>query len=338
MRLKLFLFLLSGLFLLASCENEIDVNADWRDVPVVFCLLNIDDTEHFLRVSKVFLGEGDALAFAQNPDSIYYNPNDIEVKVEELINSNVARTWILEPRTDIAKEEGVFAYPNQILYSFSVPANNKLKSNATYNLTITNAKTGNVLTGSTKLVGKVNMLTPSSLLQTIDLYPQEITFVKWKTVGSGRLYEVNLDFIYREHPAGLPGEVVKKVVTISLGRATSDNLNGNEEIIKQIDNRVLYQSLASFIPASTIDNPMIRYADSLRFSINTGDDDLNTYLNVNQPSNTIAQERPQFNNVENGLGLFASRSYFKRTYYIGDVSVDSLRFSSVTGPINFQAR
>jgi hypothetical protein len=132
--------------------------------------------------------------------------------------------------------------------------------------------------------------------------------------------------------------VVKKVVTISLGRATSDNLNGNEEIIKQIDNRVLYQSLASFIPASTIDNPMIRYADSLRFSINTGDDDLNTYLNVNQPSNTIAQERPQFNNVENGLGLFASRSYFKRTYYIGDVSVDSLRFSSVTGPINFQAR
>lgn len=113
MRLKLFLFLLSGLLVLASCENEIDVNADWRDVPVVFGLLNIDDTEHFLRVSKVFLGEGDALAFAQNPDSIYYNPNDIEVKVEELINSNVARTWILEPRTDIAKEEGIFAIPTK---------------------------------------------------------------------------------------------------------------------------------------------------------------------------------------------------------------------------------
>jgi hypothetical protein len=339
MRFKhLILSLLGAILFLSSCDNELDVNADYKDVPVVFGLLNIDETEHFVRVSRVFLGEGDALAFAQSPDSLYYKPEDIEVKIEEVISGNVTRSWILEYRTDIPKDEGTFANPFQVLYSFEVPENNKLKTNALYQLTLKNLKNGNLLTGGTRLAQKVNLLTPSNFLSTVEIFPQQTTFVKWRTTPNGRLHEVVLRFMYREHPDGQPDQEVRKVVEINLGRSISQDDLGNEERTKQIENRVFYQTLSAFIPPSSFENPVLRYADSLQFVVNVGDDDLYTYLNVNQPSNTVAQERPQFNNVLGGLGLFASRSIFSRTYYIGDITIDSLRNNPVTEPLNFQDR
>ena len=37
-------------------------------------------------------------------------------------------------------------------------------------------------------------------------------------------------------------------------------------------------------------------------------DDFNTYLSVNKPSIGIVQKKPEYTNIENGLGLFASRN------------------------------
>jgi hypothetical protein len=37
-------------------------------------------------------------------------------------------------------------------------------------------------------------------------------------------------------------------------------------------------------------------------------DDFNTYLSVNKPSIGIVQKKPEFTNIENGIGLFASRN------------------------------
>jgi hypothetical protein len=119
MRLKsILLSAFAGILLFSACENEVDINADWKDVPVVFGLLDADSTEQFIRISRVFLGEGDALAFAQIQDSLYYKDGEIVAKVSEFINGNETRNWVLDRRTDIAKDTGIFASPGQVLYSF----------------------------------------------------------------------------------------------------------------------------------------------------------------------------------------------------------------------------
>jgi hypothetical protein len=337
MRLKsILLSAFAGVLLFSACDNEVDINADWKDVPVVFGLLDVDSTEQFIRISRVFLGEGDALAFAQTQDSLYYKDGDIVAKVSEFINGNETRNWILDRRTDIAKDTGIFASPGQVLYSFEVPSNNKLKTNAEYFLSVVNNKSGNELTGKTKLVRKVNVATPSQFSQTANIFPQQKTFVKWTSSENGRLYEVFLKFIYREYPDGLPQNVTRKEVSINLGRLTATNDAGGEELQREIDNKEIYQTLASFISPATPENPMLRFADSLYFVVNAADEDLYTYLNVNQPSNTIAQERPQFTNIVNGLGLFASRNTYIRRLPIGPLTSDSLRNNSITEALNFQ--
>lgn len=337
MRLKLLILsLFTGIFLFTACENEVDVNADWKDVPVVFGLLNLDSTTQYLKISRVFLGEGDALAFAQNPDSLYYPDGVIEVKVVEVINGNETRNWVLERITDIPKDPGIFANPEQVLYKFSVPANNKLKDNAEYNLTVKNNQSGNLVKSSTRLVKKITLKTPSQFTQTANIYPQQKTFVNWMSSSNGYLYEVFLRFIYREYPEGSPDQVTRKVVEINLGRITSTNSAGGEEMTREIDNLTIYQALAAFIPPASASNPMLRFADSLQYIVNVGDEDLFTYLNVNQPSNTVAQERPKFTNIENGLGLFASRNSFFKALPIGEITVDSLRNNQLTQALNFQ--
>lgn len=332
----LILGIFSCLVLLTSCENEVDVNAEWKDVPVVFGLLDPDSLTQYIRVSRVFLGEGDALQYAQIPDSLYYNPEDIEVKVTETINGNITRTWILDDTTGIAKDtNGIFAAPEQVVYYFKVNPSQKLNINGEYSLTITNAKTGNVLKGQTLIVQKVSMQTPSNFAQQVNIIPRQTSYVKWLSSVNGKIYEVILNFIYREQ---IPGstELIRKVVPVNFGRIYSADDQGGEELSREIDPLSFYQILVASIPASTTENPRIRYADSLEYIINVGDEDLFTYINVNQPSNTVAQERPQFNNVENGLGLFASRTTFNRKIILGQTTTDSLKNNPLTIPLNFQ--
>jgi hypothetical protein len=64
-----------------SCKNDVEINGEWKDISVVFGLLNQSDTAHYVRISKAFLGEGDALVFAQQFDSLYYRPELLEVTV-----------------------------------------------------------------------------------------------------------------------------------------------------------------------------------------------------------------------------------------------------------------
>ena len=45
----------------------------------------------------------------------------------------------------------------------------------------------------------------------------------------------------------------------------------------------------------------------LNLFLTAGNDDLNTYMQVNEPVTSIVTERPIFTNVENGIGLFGSK-------------------------------
>ena len=58
----------------SACSTEVNLEAEWKDIPIVYGFLNIQDTAHYVRVQKAFLEPGgDALEIAQNSDSIYYD-------------------------------------------------------------------------------------------------------------------------------------------------------------------------------------------------------------------------------------------------------------------------
>ena len=46
----------------------------------------------------------------------------------------------------------------------------------------------------------------------------------------------------------------------------------------------------------------------LDFELTVANDELSTYLEINSPITGVIQERPEYTNINGGLGLFASRS------------------------------
>jgi hypothetical protein len=339
---KVLIFTISIISLfLGSCSNDLEINAPWKDVTVVFGLLNKNETTHYIRISKAFLGEGDAMQFASQFDSLYYDTTLLSVKVYQVFNGNVVDSFPCRVVTDIQKDPGIFAAPSQILYAFdaaltsSVSSINDRLQNSIYKLVVKNTKTGNIATSETELVNNISLITPGNAIDELPLYPQNKTLIKYKTGENGKMYELFFRFKYREYSELNPGDIVSKVVELNLGRITNDNTDGGKEMNMNIENATIYQALFAAIPK--LPN-MVRIADSLQFQINVAANDMTTYLNVNQPSNTVAQERPQYTNVENGLGLFSSRNSITRTKYINDFTVDTLRRNPLTKEMNWKER
>lgn len=321
--------------LLSSCSNDLDINAQWKETTVVFGLMSKQDSVHYLRLSKAFLGEGDAMKFASIADSVYYDPQVIEVKIEEYLNNSITRTFELQAATDIPKDPGIFAWPGQVVYTFQTPANEGLNPMTKYQLTVHNKKSNHVLKAETQVLGNMNFDMP---LGTMNFYPQHSLNVKWKSVEGGALYEVFVSFLYREYHLNKPSDTVRKFVELNLGRLNMEFKGAFQSLNKTMTNLDMYRTIGLELAPPDPNDPVSRIADSLLVRINVADEDLMTYLLVNQPSNTLAQERPQFTNVENGVGIFASRGSYTKKFRIGDYTVDSLRSNQFTRHLNFEER
>jgi hypothetical protein len=61
-------------------------------------------------------------------------------------------------------------------------------------------------------------------------------------------------------------------------------------------------------------------------------EDLYTFMQINEPSSGLIQEKPAFTNVANGIGLFSSR-YTKRV--IGKVLGKDSQKELCTGPLTY---
>jgi len=319
----------------SSCSNDLDIHAPWKETMAVFGLLNQQDSVHYIRLNKAFLGEGNALQFALAPDSTNYPPGQIELSLDEILNGVIQRSFTLQPVTNIPKDSGTFAYPGQVIYSFYTGNSEKLNTQASYQLRVSNKKSGLKLSAETKVLGNLNFDMPIS---TLNFYPKHSLNVKWKSVEGGALYEVFLRFLYREYNKETHSDTVRKYVEFSLGRLNMDYKGAFQSMSITLNNIDIYRTLGIQLERPSPQNPVARIADSLLVRINVADEDLATYIMINQPSNTLAQERPSYSNIDNGIGVFASRGSYTRKFRIGDFTVDSLRSNSFTKDLNFDQR
>ena len=91
---KLLFLLLTVLYILTSCDeefdlfsSELDLVEDWQETVGVYANINSTDNIHYVRINRGFAGNNFFLANT-NPDSIYFNPTDVQVTLYKLrVNS-----------------------------------------------------------------------------------------------------------------------------------------------------------------------------------------------------------------------------------------------------------
>lgn len=57
---------------LVSCSTDVDNFADYEDITIIYGLLEPGTDTTWVKITKAFLGPGNALVIAQNPDSSNY--------------------------------------------------------------------------------------------------------------------------------------------------------------------------------------------------------------------------------------------------------------------------
>ena len=88
-----------------SCENEVDITAEWKEVIAVYGLLDPLQESQYIKVNKAFLNEdGSAFKIAQIPDSLFLDSANVT-----LTRLNTGQRISLFRVDEVTKDSGVFS-------------------------------------------------------------------------------------------------------------------------------------------------------------------------------------------------------------------------------------
>jgi hypothetical protein len=328
---KIFVLLLISYFIFlffTACKKDFNVNAGWKDITVVYGILDQSDTIHYIRVNKAFLGIGNALIMAKNFDSINYPKGVLDVKLLEYTNNGLTlrNTYILAWDT-VRKDLGVFYDPaNPVQTVFTTNA--KLNDNYTYKLEITNLKTGKVISGLTNLVSSFDIIQPSSIQKIYFIGKQEVS---WYTANNGIAYQLIIRFHFDEINKST-NQQISKFIDWKFPIQTITDINSTQQLKYNFNADQFYFIVSSQV----LVNPDVkRKPGKVDYIFLVADNDLNSYININQPSFSVVQQKPDFTNINNGIGIFASRYTNIRSLDLSERSIDSLKQGRYTKNLGF---
>lgn len=338
---------------LVSCKPDVELTSDYKDVTVVYGLLNPLDAQHYIKIYKGYLTKDNALLWANDLDNISYY-DDITVKLEEYLPESVGGelhyTYPMDTVMSIQKNYGVFASPTQVLYRVRKSGSHKIHEGYRYRLVIENKKSGRVVTSETTTLGDLSFDIPQG----------------------GHEGNVSSFLWYKDEPwvvgtKSLP-ENASAIDAYMTFRYIEKNKTTGDTVHKSIDNIRLttgfvYGNTASFKPNSVLriigeniepNNEVWRYADDdgkakkrncLDIMLWACDEVYYKYYKTAQPSSSIVQDRVNYTNIkaddDMALGFFASRTYKVRRFSIYNMddfkrNEDSLIYGQWTKNLNFR--
>jgi hypothetical protein len=339
-----------------ACKNDLNVLAPYKETLSVYGLLNADDATQKIRINKVFLGAGDATVMAQNPDSINYPAGALTVTLERYKNGHqVAASATSSANVITLTETVVTTNPGdfntmQRLYITS----DKLFKDGDYRLNIKINASAKTFTAQSVIIDSVKpgiakpfiynpvtqpqhpfpSTTPLGAYIDYSMTAAQGLKIKFLSIPNARLYDVIMRFHYQDSLTdGTVNYMTADYVFNTVKSATTD---GGENLDVAFDAIDFYTNLANVInnrPAVT--NLRNRGVGYLEYIIYAGSQDLSDFLQVNAPSATIAQDKPNYSNISDGVGVFASRSRSTLTKDLANVFIDQIAVNHYTCPLHF---
>lgn len=301
MRRKPYILLLL-VFFTFSCE-KIDLRAPYKEIPVVYCLLNQKDTTQYVRINRMYQCD-DAYAYVQDADSVTYPFGEWEVFLEQWQNGQMIGDPVkFKPTLSVPKEPGPFTTDNHVLYFTKQP----LLTKCEYVLKCRNLKNGHELEAHTLSLGKYNYITvfddrrtyysASYFTELINYhqslyhpsYEHKIIRFQYLEIRDDSTSHKYVDWFPRENP-------------LLIAPMKDDSLDGQLP-------EDYYRYLSECIP---IDPNVRRVAIGVDHMFTIANEELFRYINLYNDLSAYYYV-PDFTNVENGKGIFSCRYHY--TYF-----------------------
>jgi hypothetical protein len=324
------------LAVLSSCSEKFNLNGDFKETAVVYGLLDHADSLHFIKITRAFIGPGNALDIAQIADSSYFD--NVELTVSEYIGGVFQRTWLLQDTVVENKDvDGAFYAPEQKVYFFKTlptiissmgvpgtiqtsfdPLLTSLKPGATYKMKAVINDGEFEVNGETALVSG---LTTSASSQNFtfkfadDAAEYISTGVGVSSTGNSYIVNAQLDVFFDEH---IGSTISSKTFNWQLGE---NDVQPNSSAVFTALGKTFYD----LVKRNVTDDPTIekRTFKGVSVTITGGAEDLYNYMVVNKPTSSLAQTKPTYTNLsvtndKRVVGIFSSRQTLKifKPFYV----------------------
>ena len=333
--------------LIGGCKQDFDVTATYKEVPVVYGLLNQQDNTHYIRIQKGYLIDGNALVAAGVPDSVYY-PDVLNVKLTPYtstgsqIGAIINLTRVDGNSVSLPKESGAFANTPNWLYTFT----GTLDPNKNYKLSVTN--TSNNFSFSNKNINGVNgvtlvkdfqILVPTKASK-INLQNTSPAKVVWNAAENAGVYDLTVRFYYKEYLQADNSLVKDTIVDILLFKSLAYDYNGGGSLPPfDITADNILSFLSNHIPASTDVYREFNIQKGMQFKFAAGGTELAKFMNSQQAQGGLASNEalPPYSNIYGGVGLLSSR-FFKQvdSVLLSNNALDSLACSDISRALRFK--
>lgn len=321
-----------SLFTQFGCSDEVEVIGIWKDIPVVYAVINHQDSVNYIRIERAYLPPNQsALEVAKIPDSLYFDTSEVDVTLLYILNGDT-NVWpnplqyVNLANEGIIRDSGIFVHNPSYAY--------KMLGKGTVDLLlkIENHKTGNTFWARTEMVnaasGGVNLITTPSyslvpykpvIFRELNNQGEEVyrdLIIEMTPNGFASIFDYKFRFHYKEYQVDalgnpIAGTYVNKSVE---WRAVSDFIPAATNQTKRtINGEAFYQFLGSALsipPANTR-----RCGGALEVYVDGGSESLKNYVLARQANEGFVgglYPSEPYSNVSGGYGVFATADRIER--------------------------
>ncbi len=305
----------------ASCEVEFSPNAEWRETPVVYCLLDQDADTSYVRVQRCFLGEGNQYRYSNVTDSIYYPQEALTVFIEEWdswtdgdgilhrAGGSPRKVYYFDYKEITDKEDGQFNNTVQPIYVCHTGG--QLDSTCIYRLAVVKNSTGDTIAKSetTLVYGDMNLSKPNNvtLFQFSGTAGSKNCEIIWSSLQNARQYQPIVRFFYRDFIVNTsvnpPDTTISKHYIDIPCNVVKSNMR-DPFLTTKLEQNYFISTINSSIEDRTCNKNII---DTVQIFITCCSEALAAYIYANNPSASLNQDPFLYTNIDGGLGVFAAR-------------------------------
>lgn len=324
-----------------SCSPEFEPHIQSEPTPVVYGIINPDDSLYQVRLTKSFIGPGNAYNYALIPDSIYYNGARVFFETRNLkgllidkteltqtqISNREPGNFLIEPNMVYQTDFNSIRLRQDILESDGIPYNLDLF------VTVQIPGRTDTIMSRTRLKTMPGIINPSSNFRKVYFYGELPFFMEWVHEDDDNYFEIKVIMRYKDVLED--GERENEVFWVLKG------IEPNEHTFP-FGKRTIYsyyfrpENFYSQVRAVVPNDPRVkgRAIRSLDFIILTSDGAIKILNETEKISNDY--NGAVYSNITNGLGLFTS--YVEAGVYnqrLGQRELDSLAEGIYTKHLRF---
>lgn len=307
---RFFLLLTFSFVFFTSCEVEFSPNASWKEIPVIYCVLDQDDftagDTTWVRVERCYLGDGSIYTYSSISDSINYPQGSIDVRI--LVYRNGACIDSIQCRDTLReREQGDFASHLQPIYYTT----QRLQDDCYYKVEVRRAGSHSLMayTDSIPLITcSTNVIRKPYNTEIFGFFDRTSGNVpsflmEWYAMDNARRYQPFVRFYYGED-----GDT--NYVDVLGGSVNSGN--GSTILSTSLTRDGFLKNLELQLQNDT--NPK-RYLKLVDVYLTACDENLNNYISTVNSGSSIDQSTHSYTNVHcctdgtvvDGVGILAAR-------------------------------